>query len=70
MVLKVEDLLIENYERVVHITDDTTKLDCIISIHNTKLGPSMGGVRSWEYPNFNAHLNDVLNLSEAMTLKK
>ena len=29
----------------------------------------MGGVRSWEYSNFDAHLNDALNLSESMTLK-
>ena len=29
----------------------------------------MGGVRSWEYSNFDSHLNDALNLSESMTLK-
>ena len=69
MTLEIKDLSIKNFERVVQLTDDTTKLNCIISIHNTNLGPSMGGVRSWEYSNFDAHLNDALNLSESMTLK-
>ena len=69
MTIKITDLSINNYERVVHIIDETTKLNCIIAIHNTKLGPSMGGVRSWKYHNFSEHLNDALNLSEAMTLK-
>jgi leucine dehydrogenase len=57
------------FERVVHATDKTTKLDCIISIHNTKLGPALGGVRSWAYKNFDEQKNDALYLSEAMTLK-
>ena len=46
MTLKIVDLKINGYERVIHATDDVTKLDCIISIHNTKLGPALGGVRS------------------------
>ncbi len=69
MSLKLVDLLIKGYERVVHATDKTTKLDCIISIHNTKLGPALGGVRSWAYKNFDEQKNDALYLSEAMTLK-
>ena len=69
MPLKVEDMKVEGYERVIHATDVTTKLDCIIAIHNTKLGPALGGVRSWEYASFENQKNDVLKLSEAMTLK-
>ena len=69
MSLKLVDLSIKGYERVVHATDKTTKLDCIISIHNTKLGPALGGVRSWSYKNFDEQKNDALYLSEAMTLK-
>ena len=52
MALKVEDIKIKGYERIIHATNKTTKLDCVIAIHNTKLGPALGGVRSWEYKNF------------------
>lgn len=69
MSLKIKDISINGYERVVHVTNETTKLNCIISIHNTKLGPALGGVRSWEYKNFNEQKNDALKLSQAMTLK-
>ena len=52
MPLKIVDIKVKGYERVVHATNETTKLDCIISIHNTKLGPALGGVRSWKYSSF------------------
>jgi len=41
----------------------------LIAIHNTKLGPALGGVRSWSYDNFEAQKSDVLRLAESMTLK-
>ena len=69
MTLKIEDIKVEGYERVIHATNETTKLDCLIAIHNTKLGPALGGVRSWEYRSFENQKNDALRLSEAMTLK-
>ena len=69
MPLKIEDIKVKGYERVIHATNESTKLDCIIAIHNTKLGPALGGVRSWEYSSFENQKNDVLRLSEAMTFK-
>ena len=69
MPLKIEDIKVKGYERVIHATNATTKLDCVIAIHNTKLGPSLGGVRSWEYSSFENQKKDALRLSEAMTLK-
>ena len=69
MTLKIKDLFVKGYERVIHATNETTLLDCIIAIHNTKLGPALGGVRSWDYRNFDDQKNDVLRLAEAMTLK-
>jgi len=69
MTLKIEDIKIKGFERVVHATNEITKLDCIIAIHNTKLGPALGGVRSWEYNSFEDQKKDALRLSEAMTLK-
>ena len=69
MSLKIKDISILEYERVIHATNETTSLNCIIAIHNTKLGPALGGVRSWPYNNFEEHLNDALRLSKAMSLK-
>ena len=69
MPLKIKEIPIKGYERVIHATNESTQLDCIISIHNTKLGPALGGVRSWSYNSFDEQKNDALNLSEAMTLK-
>ena len=69
MGLKIKDISIPSYERVLHATNETTKLNCIIGIHNTKLGPALGGVRSWTYNNFEEHLNEALRLSKAMSLK-
>ena len=45
MSLKIKDIKIEGYERVIHAKNEITKLDCIIAIHNTKLGPALGGVQ-------------------------
>ena len=69
MSLKFVELAVKGYERVVHATDEITKLNCIIAIHNTKLGPSLGGVRSWIYNNLEEQKEDALRLAEAMTLK-
>ena len=69
MALKIKDIKIKGYERIIHATNESTKLDCLIAIHNTKLGPALGGVRSWEYQGFEEQKKDVLRLSEAMTLK-
>ena len=69
MTLKIEDIKVKGYERVVHATNEATKLDCILAIHNTKLGPALGGVRSWEYNSLEDQKRDALRLSEAMTLK-
>ena len=46
-----------------------TGLKAIIAIHDTTLGPALGGTRMYPYPNFDAALEDVLRLSEGMTAK-
>ena len=69
MSLKINEISVEGYEKLIHATNETTKLDCVISIHNTKLGPALGGVRSWNYNSFEEQKADALRLSEAMTLK-
>jgi leucine dehydrogenase len=57
------------HEQVVFCYDYETGLKAIIAIHNTNLGPSLGGTRMWMYQNENDALTDVLRLSRGMTYK-
>ena len=58
-----------NHEQVLFCNDNATGLKAIIAIHNTVLGPSLGGTRMWNYNNEMEALNDVLRLSRGMTYK-
>lgn len=49
--------------------DSKTGLHAIIAIHNTKLGPALGGCRFYTYKNPEWAMKDVLRLSYGMTLK-
>ncbi|HNR21212.1 MAG TPA: Glu/Leu/Phe/Val dehydrogenase [Bacteroidia bacterium] len=57
------------HEQVVFCNDDATGLKAIIAIHNTVLGPALGGTRMWVYKNEAEALTDVLRLSRGMTYK-
>jgi leucine dehydrogenase len=59
----------DNHEQVVFCHDKDTGLKAIIGIHDTTLGPSLGGTRMWAYENEWDALNDVLRLSRGMTFK-
>ena len=59
----------DNHEQVVFCNDKDTGLKAIIGIHNTVLGPALGGTRMWAYQNEWEALNDVLRLSRGMTFK-
>ena len=58
-----------DHEMVVFCNDNATGLRAIIAIHNTTLGPSLGGIRMWNYASDQEALTDVLRLSRGMTLK-
>lgn len=62
-------LSFDNHEQVVFCNDKDTGLKAIIGIHNTVLGPALGGTRMWDYDNEWDALNDVLRLSRGMTFK-
>jgi leucine dehydrogenase len=64
-----DPMSIEGHEQVVFCYDETTGLKAIIAIHNTVLGPSLGGTRMWNYSSESDALNDVLRLSKGMTYK-
>lgn len=57
------------HEQVVICYDEATGLKAIIGIHNTVLGPALGGSRLWNYQSEEAALKDVLRLSRGMTFK-
>jgi len=62
-------LSFDNHEQVVFCNDKDTGLKAIIGIHNTVLGPALGGTRMWQYNNEWEALNDALRLSRGMTFK-
>ncbi|MEI6242475.1 MAG: Glu/Leu/Phe/Val dehydrogenase dimerization domain-containing protein [Chlamydiota bacterium] len=64
-----KQIVVPGYEEVLHVQDPSTKLSAIISIHNTTLGPALGGTRIHPYATFEEALQDVLNLSRGMTYK-
>ncbi len=57
------------HEQVVFCYDEPTGLKAIIGIHNTVLGPALGGTRMWNYATEQEALTDVLRLSRGMTFK-
>lgn len=50
-----------DHEQVVFARDVGADLRAIIAVHDTRLGPGMGGCRIWNYASEQAALADVLN---------
>ena len=65
----LEQMQSMGHEQVVFCQDPHTGLNAIIAIHNTTLGPSLGGTRLWNYNNHEDALVDALRLSRGMTYK-
>lgn len=65
----VERMSEYNHEQLLFCNDNATGLKAIIAVHNTNLGPALGGTRMWQYNNELEALNDVLRLSRGMTYK-
>jgi leucine dehydrogenase len=55
------------HEELVFCYDRTTDLKAIIAIHDTTLGPALGGTRMWHYRDEGEALKDALRLSRSMT---
>jgi len=58
-----------DHEEVIFCYDKNVGLKAIIAIHNTALGPALGGTRMWNYKTEDEALTDVLRLSRGMTYK-
>lgn len=65
----LEQLSQSGHKKVVFCNDLDTGLKAIIAIHDTTLGPALGGVRMWNYNSEAEALEDVLRLSKGMTYK-
>ena len=64
-----EEIISRGHEQVSYFHDPTLELKGIVAIHNTVLGPALGGCRMWNYKSEKDALIDVLRLSKGMTYK-
>ncbi|MGB4482458.1 MAG: Glu/Leu/Phe/Val dehydrogenase dimerization domain-containing protein [bacterium] len=64
-----KDMAQQGHEQVVFCYDRVSGLKAIIAIHDTTLGPALGGVRIWPYASEEEALFDVLRLAKGMTYK-
>ncbi len=67
--LQLTELTIPGYERVIKVHHPEVGLTAFICIHNTTLGPSLGGIRIYPYASEKEALNDGLRLAKGMTSK-
>lgn len=58
-----------NHEQVVFCNEPAAGYKGIIAIHNTTLGPALGGTRFWNYSSDEEAIIDVLRLARGMTYK-
>lgn len=59
----------DDHEQVVFAADPASGLRAIIAIHDTTLGPALGGCRIWSYGSTNEAIADALRLSRSMTYR-
>lgn len=58
-----------SFKQLVFCHDKQTGLRAMIAIHDTTLGPALGGTRMWPYQDENEAVIDVLRLARGMTYK-
>src|ERR1041385_5039983 len=67
--MKIRELSVPGYERAVCGTDEAAGYEGIVIIHNTALGPAVGGTRYWSYKTEDEAVTDALRLAGGMTYK-
>ena len=60
---KISEIQFEGYEKVVRCRDEETGLHALIAVHDTTLGPALGGMRMLPYAGEDEALFDVLRLA-------
>lgn len=69
VIVVFSEIASKGHEQIVFCHEPSVGLKAIISIHDTTLGPALGGCRFWDYQNEQEALTDVLRLSRGMTYK-
>jgi leucine dehydrogenase len=67
--MEISEIKVDGYERVARCRDPRSGLHALIAIHDTTLGPSLGGLRMLPYASEDEALFDVLRLAKGMTYK-
>ena len=67
--MDISEIQVDGYEKVARCRDEASGLRALIAVHDTTLGPALGGMRMLPYASEDEALFDVLRLSRGMTLK-
>jgi leucine dehydrogenase len=67
--MEIRQLDVRGYEEVYRAQDRRTGLLAYIAVHDTTLGPALGGCRMWHFSREDDALTDVLRLARGMTFK-
>ncbi len=67
--MEITRIPVEGYEEVYRATDARAGLKAYIAVHDTTLGPALGGCRMWHYSRDEDALTDALRLARGMTFK-
>lgn len=67
--MEITTLQYEGYEKIVRCRDQASGLHALIAVHDTTLGPALGGMRMLPYTSEDEALFDVRRLAEGMTHK-
>ncbi len=67
--MRIRNTVVDGFERVVRAEDPTRGFLGFIAVHDTSLGPALGGLRMWPYVRESDGLADACRLAEAMTWK-
>ncbi|MDP3921032.1 MAG: Glu/Leu/Phe/Val dehydrogenase dimerization domain-containing protein [Candidatus Omnitrophota bacterium] len=67
--MKIEKIAKSGFEEILVCEDQASGLHAIIAVHNTRLGPALGGIRMHPYATTADALRDVTLLAQAMTYK-
>ena len=67
--MEISEIQVDGYEQVSRCRDTASGLHALIAVHNTAIGPALGGMRMLPYASEDEALFDVLRLSKGMTYK-
>jgi leucine dehydrogenase len=67
--MEITRVNVPGYEDVFRAVDHRANLRALIAVHDTTLGPALGGCRMWHFTREDDALTDVLRLAKGMTYK-